>query len=311
MAEKLFYVLSDFFLPLLVGYYLRKSHKMSETACNWLVRFNIIVFGTLLSVLSFWTLPLNWQLMWLPLFGILLSLIPGAAAYPFKRTATGHFRGSYLGCAMLSNIGLLGGLCAFFLYGEQGFAYIQIMALFQNLVFFLVCFPMADYFRRRDDGEAKKGDIAWRSLFLNWNQLPVAGLMVGMVLYGMSVPRPPLLGDFFAATIHISTWAALLPAGYSIRFSQMQQYYKTATGLIPIKFILTPLAAYALAQGIFSDSVILGSILIGASVPTGINAIILARLYDLNLPLAGAAFFVTTLFFLFLVYPLLFWGLHS
>jgi predicted permease len=311
MTGKLWYIVGDFILPLLAGYYLRKRHLISEEFCNQVIRVNIIVFCTLLSVLSFWTLPLNWELLWLPLFGILLSLIPGAAAYPYKKKAAGPERGSYLASAMLSNIGMLGGLCTFFVYGEQGFAYIQIIALFQNLVFFLFCFPMAKYYSQQGWPKAERKETDWRALLLNWNQLPVLGLGLGMLLYLGGVPRPAYLGDFFSGLIHISAWTALIPAGYSIRFSLMKHYYGSIVGLLPIKFIVTPLLAYLIAYCLFTDPVILGSILIGASVPTGINAIILARLYDLNLQLAGAAFFLTTAIFLIFVYPLLFWGLHS
>lgn len=312
MTEKIFYLLVDFVMPLMLGYYFKRKQWLNEKICNDIIVANITIFCTILSILSFWILPLNLELLWLPMFGILLSFIPGLTAYliSLKKNQPGLEKASYLASAMLSNIGTLGGLCTFFLYGEPGFAYIQIIALFQNLVFFLFCFPMAEFYRQLSQERGIVQKITFSSLFFNRNQLPVVGLVVGMVLYIEGVPRPVFLGDLFNFFIHISAWMALFPAGYSIHFSTMKAYYGRVSDLIPIKFILTPLLGYFVARLLFNDPIVLGTILVSASVPTGINAIVLARLYDLNLPLAGAAFFLTTVIFLFLVYPLLFFWLN-
>lgn len=312
MTEKVFYLLIDFVMPLVFGYYFQRKQWLNEKICNDIIVANITIFCTILSALSFWILPLNLELLWLPLFGILLSFIPGLTAYwiSLKKNQPCLEKASYLASAMLSNIGTLGGLCTFFLYGESGFAYIQIIALFQNLVFFLFCFPMAEFYHQVGQENKSVQKITITSLFFNRNQLPVVGLVVGMMLYLNGVPRPAFLGDLFNFFIHISAWMALFPAGYSIRFSAMKTYYGRVSDLIPIKFILTPLLGYFVARLLFNDPIVLGTILVSASVPTGINAIVLARLYDLNLPVAGAAFFLTTVIFLFLVYPLLFLWLN-
>lgn len=61
-----------------------------------------------------------------------------------------------------------------------------------------------------------------------------------------------------------------------------------------------------MTRQLFSDQALLGTILILASVPTGINAIVTARLYNLNVHVSGAAFVLTTAVFLVIVYPILF-----
>lgn len=312
-ATKLLYIGTDLMLPLTLGYYCQQRQWLTEVFCNKIIEVNITIFCTILAALSFWILPLNLSLLWLPIFGILLSLIPGLTGYLVarKKYADGPDKASYLAATMLSNIGTLGGLCTFFLYGEPGFAYIQIVAMFQNLVFFLFCFPMANYYNNllsQKAGYTRK--ITFAELFFNRNQLPVAGIAAGMLLYAGSVPRPEFLGDLFNILIHISTWFALFPVGYSIQFSEMKHYYRSILDILPVKFIITPLVGYIIASQLFTDPVVLGTIIIAASTPSGINAVVLARLYDFNVHLASAAFFLTTVIFLAAIYPVLFFGLQ-
>lgn len=308
---KLLYIALDLIGPLVLGYLCRQKKWLNEDFCNKLILVNILIISTILSILSFWVLPLRLELIWLPLFGILLSAIPGLAAYfvSKRKYQNGLDKGSYLASAILSNVGTLGGLCAFILFGEPGFAYSQIVALFQGMVLFLYCFPMAQYYRQSSIADHnKRQKISFTSLFFNRNQLPVLGLAAGMFLYASGVPRPALFTDIFTPLIHISAWTSLIPVGYSIEFSEMKPYYTSILDLLPIKFVITPLFAYLIAYILFNDQVILDSILLLASAPTGISAVVTARLYNLNLPLSGAAFLLTTVIYLLLIYPLLcFW----
>lgn len=311
---KLIYIVTDLLLPLALGYYCRRRNWLNEKFCNQIIEINITVFCTILAVLSFWNLPLNRSLLWLPVFGIILSFIPGLAGYLFayKRYAAGPDKASYLASAMLSNIGALVGLCSFFLFGEQGFAYIQIIAMFQNLVFFLFCFPMSQYYNNilhKKTGSPKK--VTFATLFLNRNQLPVLGIAIGMLLYAGNVPRPEAFSGIFNFLIHLSAWTAFIPIGYSIQFDEMKHYYCSILNLLPVKFIITPLAGYLIASQLFNDPVIVGTIVMAASAPVGVNAVVLARLYDFNVHVAGAAFFLSTVFFLVFIYPALFFLLHT
>ena len=310
---KMAYIFMDLLLPLTLGYFFRRSHYLSEKNCDRLIVFNILFISTALSILSFWALPLRWELIWLPCFGILLSIIPGATAYMISKNKydSSLEKGSYLASAILSNTGTLGGLCAYIIFGEAAFAYTQIVSLFQNLVLFLFCFPMAQYYRQQSYHGEKQQKLTFASMFLNRNQLPVVGLVIGIILCVSGVPRPAFFGAVFDPLVHIAAWTALIPAGYSINFSGMKEYYGSTFDLIPIKFVITPVIGYLLAREVFNDQALLGTILILASVPTGINAIVTARLYGLNLHVSGAAFVLTTAVFLVLVYPILFFWITT
>ena len=73
-----------------------------------------------------------------------------------------------------------------------------------------------------------------------------------------------------------------------------------------IKFIAAPLTIYLLSHLVIENRDMLGALLVLAAMPSAINAVVTSRLYHLNVDLDVAAFIVTTLIFLFVVYPLLF-----
>ena len=68
---------------------------------------------------------------------------------------------------------------------------------------------------------------------------------------------------------------------------------------------------YGLIRQLFTDQVLLGTLMIVAATPTAINAVITSRLYKLNVDLAIAAFLLTTAVFLLLIFPLLFFYIQS
>ena len=312
---RIIYVFTDLVLPLALGYYLHQKQIISNKANNFLIHFNIIVVYTLLSLLSFWVLPLSPRLLWLPVFGILYAVIPGGLALlTFARRYRSDLdRGAYVMSAMLANIGTLGGLCGFILYNEIGFAYVQLVATFQNLLLVALCFPMAQYYYARHTAAQThtRLHLSLREMFLSWNQLALLGMLAGMLLKSSGVERPPLLGSLFQSLVHIGAWISLLPVGYLMDFHRARLYYRQILDLLPLRFIIMPGIIYGLIRQLFTDQVLLGTLMIVAATPTAINAVVTSRLYKLNVDLAIAAFLLTTAVFLLLVFPLLFFYIQS
>ncbi len=308
-STRILYIFIDIILPLVFGYMLKQRRILSPRHCNGLIRFNIIVIISILTLLSFWGMPLRADLLSLPFFAFFNAFVPLLiilALRLHRRFASQMDRGSYLIASMPSNTTALGGLCGYLLYGEIAFAYSQIIGIFQNLVMFFVLFPMGYYYQNG----GQNSNIAaffrknWKPIFLNWNQLSVLAILIGIGLYASGIPRPPVLGEIFQDLVHISAWSALLPIGYMIDFSHLRQYCRPTLNLIPIKLIVTPLLSYVLAVQFTADPVLLGSLVIIMSTPCAINALITARLYDLNVNMAMAPFITTTILYIFLLYPL-------
>lgn len=192
---RMIYIFTDIILPMLAGYAAKQRRWLTPEQSNWLIRFNIIVIMTALTLLSFWVLPMRTDLLSLPFFAFFNGLLPLAVVLLLGRQrkfSSFVDRGSYLIAAIPANTGTLGGLCSYILYGEMSYAYVQIIGVFQNLLMFFVLFPMGYYYQH---GGKDRNFFAffkdnWKSIFINWNQLSVVALVVGTLLHAAGIPRP-------------------------------------------------------------------------------------------------------------------------
>ena len=311
MKIKLLLFVIDLLAPLTVGYFCRFQSVIKEKVFNKMILNNILVVYPLLSFLSFWVLPLSSDLIWLPVMGLLMGILPGIVAYfvaEHKYTCDLD-RGSYVMSASLSNLGTIGGLCVFLLYGETGYAYQQLVVLFQYILMFMFCYPLAQYyFERAQKGEKIKG-ISIMSILFSRNQLAVLGILCGVVLQQLGVARPQSFGGLVEGLIHFGAWTALIPVGYSIDFAKLKEQYHEIRDIVFIKFIFTPLVIYGIARVVIDDEKMLNTILVLACMPTAVNAVITSRIYHLNIHISVAAFILTTIVLLLFVYPALFIGL--
>lgn len=142
---RMVYIFTDIILPMIAGYVAKRRSWLTPDQSNWLIRFNIIVIMTSLTLLSFWVLPMRTDLLSLPFFAFFNGLLPLAVVLLLGRQrkfSSFVDRGSYLIAAIPANTGMLGGLCSYILYGEMSYAYVQIIGVFQNLLMFFVLFPM-------------------------------------------------------------------------------------------------------------------------------------------------------------------------
>lgn len=308
--ERILLVFTDILLPLAAGYFLKVHTLMPQRFCDILIKFNVIVMVTVLTLMSFWVLPLSARLIWLPLIGILITAIPGViGAKLFAGNFTNDLdRGAYVISAMLSNIGTIGGLCAFIMYGETGFAYVQLVAAPQNILMVAAAFPLAKYYYEKHKAlkEKAKLQLSFRKMFITWNQVGILGMLAGFVFQACGIERPPVLGVLFHNLVHILAWVSLLPVGYLIDFSRAGQYYRSVTSMLWLRFVIVPAVFYAFFKLLFTDQVLLGSLLIIAASPAAINSVITAQLYKLNVDLTIASFLLTTVVFVLVVFPVFF-----
>jgi len=312
--EQILLVLTDILLPLVTGYFLKNHNIISKKACDWLIRFNVIVMVTVLTLMSFWELRLSAQLLWLPVIGILITAVPGYIGARFFADIFDNDldRGAYVISAMLSNIGTIGGLCAFIMYGEEGFAYVQLVAAPQNILMVAAAFPMAKYYYEKHMASRNKAKLklSFREMFITWNQFGIVGMAVGIALQLGGIPRPPVLGALFHNLVHILAWVSLLPVGYLIDFGHARFYYGKVTSMLWLRFVIVPVLFYLLFRLLFTGQVLLGSLVIMSAAPAAINSVITARLYKLNVDLTIAAFILTTIVFVLVVFPLFFFYVH-
>ncbi len=307
LGIKIAYFFIDLLLPLTVGYLCRRHTKLDDDFFQRMMTLSLMLVYPVTALLGFWATKLTPELIWLPVLGIVMSGIPGIFAY-FRAKAkyAGMLdQGSYVMAGTMSNTLTLGGISTFIIYGETGFAYVQLITLLGTLYLFVVCFPIAQWYAMKG-GEGRGERLSVASVVFSRNQLPALGLLIGAALYYSGIPRPAWAGASFDPLVHIGAWTSLLPVGFSVDFRAMRQYWLGIVDMTVIKFVLTPLLMYAIARMVISDPIALDAILITASTPTAILSVIAVKMNRLNVHITMAAFVLTTVVYLLLVYPLQF-----
>lgn len=307
-------VFIDIVIPFCLGLWLKKA-GLSPEIMRLVIRTNVVPVTTALSLISFWTIHLTPVLILLPLSVIPICFLPVLFFYACesRRFADPREKGSYLVSMMMGNIGTMAGLCAYILFGETGFAYVQLIGMPQVLIFVLFCFPMAQYYYAlwKNQGKAERPKLKAAELLLTWNQLPAVGVLVGMGLGYFDVTRPAFVGYVFTALIHISAWMGMISVGYGTDMKRARSYVRRLWMLVPVKFLALPLIMYNLLKCVTDDQTVIACILLASAAPTAIFSVMTAQLYDLNVDLAESSFLSTTILFLLTIYPLAYWFITS
>jgi len=315
VMSRLIFLVTDLILPLIVGYVLYQRRLLSDGMLNRLIRINIVAFFTLLSLFSFWALPLTKDVLVLPFFFAFIILFPGFISWRFlgRRFHSSIDRGTHLISALLSNIGTLGGICAYIIYGERGFAYAQIGSACQNLVLVLLAFPIAQYYYllHKSHGRSARLDTrGFLGLLISWNQLSILGMAAGLLLNAAGIARPPAVGTAFEGLIHFGAWFGMLPVGALINLHRTRRYAPYTLDLFILRFLVMPAFMFAISYPFVHDPILLGAIIVFSVTPGAINSVTAAKLYRLNVDFTISGFLTTSIAFFFLVYPALYFLLR-
>ena len=307
IAAKFTTLFVDMILPLVVGFMLRRASWNGAWLFNWMISLGIILFFPTMTAFSIWGLKPVFELIWLPAFGILLHILPGGLALVWGRRKyqSSLDYGSYTISGFLSNHVTLGSLSAYILYGEKGYAYTQMALLFNSLLMFGFAYPLAQHYRNQfDHGKGLKLDV--RQIVFNRNQMPLVGMIAGVLLNWLAVPRPAGFLPVFDLMVHFSAWTFLVPVGYSMDFGEVRQYWRDALDITIIKCAITPALTAVLAGLLIQDPVAFRTLILLAAQPTAVNAVIAMKLFGLNLHLSVGAFVLSTAVYLFLIFPAFF-----
>ena len=307
IAAKFTTLFVDMILPLVVGFMLRRASWNGARLFNWMISLGIILLFPTMTAFSIWGLKPVFELIWLPAFGVLMHILPGGLALLWGRRKyqSSLDYGSYTISGFLSNHVTLGSLSAYILYGEKGYAYTQMALLFNSLLMFGFAYPLAQHYRNQfDHGKGLKLDV--RQIVFNRNQMPLVGMIVGVLLNWLAVPRPQGFLPVFDLMVHFSAWTFLVPVGYSMDFGEVRQYWRDALDITIIKCAITPALTAVLAGLLIQDPVAFRTLILLAAQPTAVNAVIAMKLFGLNLHLSVGAFVLSTAVYLLLIFPAFF-----
>lgn len=307
-TTRILFFFIDLILPMAVGYLLRSKNWFHPAMFDRMIMFGILGIDPILICLSFWQLDFEIKLLWLPVLGIVMNIIPAVLAFvqAERKYHNSLIKGSYILATMLSNRGVVGTLTVFAIFGEPGYALAALLMLSSPIFLYLISYPMAERFFQQHENLARQR-ISLKSLFFSWKQVPMLGLLVGALLNFSEVPRPEISGAIFPYLVHMNAWLFVIPVGYAIEIEGMHNHWRDSFDLLWIKFVLTPIATYLMLLPLGLDQSAFNVVLILSFAPTAINAVVTARLFRLNVHIAAAAFVLSTIVYLVMVLPLLIW----
>ena len=250
---------------------------------------------------AIWALDLSdVRIISLPFIGVFAICMGGFLGYVASKILNlGRKQtGVFIICGSFTNIGSIGSLVTFILLGERAFAMVPFYKLLEGIIYYSIGFPiaksMSDTISDEEGFLHKVVDVLMDKYVL----VAMSSILAGLLLNIVGFERPPSYSNLNSILIPIGTLLMLSSIGMAIHFGRIFSYLREAGIIALIKFILVPLAVYLLATLLGLDKVDGGlpvkvSVVL-ATMPVAFTALVPPTLYDLDLDLANAAWFVTT-----------------
>lgn len=303
VISKIFIFFTSVILPIIIGYVIKKLLKVKKEKLDFLLFINIMLVIPVSIALTFWNMKLNRSMILLPIIGFITPLISGVIGYYLsrKKYQDPKQQGSYILANMLNNRGTIGGLTMFILYGEIGYAYVNLILLFASINVFFIAYPMANYFSNRASSEKR----TFKSIVFRKTNLPMAGAIIGIVLNLFANPRPDSITPYIDPLVKCMAWLSLIPVGASIDFHGVKKHIKKTLDIILLRFIIMPLLTAAAAYSLIPDIKMATTLVLISMMPVAINAVVISKLTKLDENVSVSAFLVTTAIYLFVIFPAL------
>ena len=288
---------------LLVGWVARETGLINESASAKIMRRTIVFLEPFLIVLIYWALDLTKLrvLIVMPLAASLVS-VGALVAGRLVAQAVGHDdrrgRGSFVCCAMFSNVGLtMGSFIAFLLLKQQGLSMASLYAVYFLPFFFTIGMVVAR--RYSPNGKYTAWEMLARFLrdpiSLAPNIAILMGLVVNLVTHGH---RPQILQHVTDGLVLVDVTIYFVAIGLSMRFGRILSYWRDCLGMSFVKFVATPIIGVGVGlllgcPGI-GGGVAMQVVVIQSAMPVAIFALVLCKLFDLDMDLANASWIFTT-----------------
>ena len=277
---------------LTLGWWLHRRKWLSEQGASSLVRWTVVGASPITLCLSFWRMDLRSVEPWLlPFLGTLISaatLIP-AFIYARRSKLSKPEIGSFLTCSFFSNLGYLGAFTAFALFGEAAYALCMLYLVFFTPCFYTLGFGIASHY-----GSARTSEGLGEAYDSGLRLYPFVGMVLGILLSLARVPRPAILEWANHALIPINTAVYLVAIGSQLIFESPRRWLGSCLAMSGIKFLFTPLIAWALVSLFHIQGLARLVVLLQASTPVAVSPLVLPLLFGLDRKLANALWFFTT-----------------
>ncbi len=294
-------------VSLSVGYALQRAAAagrvgMAETDAARLRRrlqhaaaYGLLPFSAMLSL---WGLPEpDSRFLALPLFGISAWMWGAVLAWALSRLLGLDRRrtGSLCCCGAFGNVGAVGSLVCAMFWGEHTVALAALYRLCEELLFFGIAFPAAQWCGRPEGSE--------RFFTFRFRMDPVlyavfGALSAGIILNAVGVSRPPWAGYAVSGSAILAAALFLVAVGMGLRPSRIRCYMRECLGLCAIKFAGVPVVitglAWAVGYGDIDGGLPLRVVAVLSSMPVAMTALVPPALFGLDTDLADACWLTST-----------------
>ncbi len=275
-----------------LGWWLHHRGTLTEARASRLVRWIVMGPSPVVLCLLFWHMNLRSVQLWtLPLLGLLISSSTLLPAFFYSRRARllAPQTGSFLTCALFSNLGYLGAFTAFALFGEIAYGLCMLYLVFFTPCFYTLGFWIAAHYGHRASTSAlSEGFSSELRLY------PFIGMAAGAVLSLSGVPRPAPLEWLNHALIPLDTALYLAAIGSQLTFESPRPWLRPCLAMSGIKFLYTPLIAWLLVSVFQLQDLPRLVVLLLASTPVAVSPLVLPLLFGLDRRMANALWLFTT-----------------
>lgn len=279
-----------------LGYFVRRLRLVTPTFAPEVIRWLAIWVAPPVVLLAMWVIELHHvALISLPFVGLAVSLASLLPAWWLMRRwhLPAAQRGSWLLAAFFSNVGYLGAIIAFAVWGEQAYGLCLLYFLFFGMLVYTVGYAIGGRY-----GAARAAVPSAKPLEL-WRWTPMVGTAAGLALSWWRVPRPPVLTAVNHALIPLLTGLYLFTVGTTFRVSRVGRYWRPALWMSAIKLVYAPLIGGALAWWLgyqhLSHGLVWRVTVLESATPTAITSLTLPALFGLDQDFANALWIISTL----------------
>lgn len=284
-----------------IGLWFQKKYTdINQSLSVTLGKFTLTIIIPYSILTSIWQLPkIEAQLFYLPLVGvgvIFLGALVGFIAVKWKNLAPKQ-AGALVSVTTIYNLGALGNLCAFFIFGENGIAIAALYKLSEELIYFGGIYP---YARKCGDNPLNIGKrYFWRDpMFL----AAISAIFIGLILNVSGLNRPLIIGDVNQYVIPLGSLIMVFSVGLTFNLKGGDKWKKLAIQVSTCRAILAPTVAILLITlfdlWLVYDGLVAKVCILLSVMPTGFTSTIPTVLYRLDSDLANTAWFYSYLAFL-------------
>lgn len=287
---------------LLVGWSARKVRPTTAVYSPGISRWTLILVETPTILLVYWDIDASLVDRYIPIAvsALIVLSITGAVGYFVSRLYRRNrsFTGAFTVCSLYSNMGpTLGGFLCLLYLGSDGLVLSQMYGILTVVFYFGVVFAVARNFSATPERNILA--VIKANFTDPISVLPQAAIVAGLLLGFSELPFPEYLDLPRTILVYASVILYSISFGLSMRIGLMVRSVRDYLGILPVKFLVGPLAglgaATVLGVSLVSDPTAFKVIIIQSAMPVAIWSVVAVKLFRLDEYFAVGAWIFTTM----------------